>query len=93
MLEDEEKLEEESFGLENGYNTKYLYNKLKRCEITCSFFVLISFFISLCDVGLEINKYLTYILKYELSYHESEYPNRWLFLAISSISTLILSTF
>lgn len=51
MFQDEEKIKEESFGLENGHNTKHLYNKLKRCEIICSFFVLISFFISLCDVS------------------------------------------
>ena len=92
LLQEEEKMEEESVGLENGYNTKHLYNKLKRLEIICSFFVLISFFISLCDVERE--KILIYLLfKYELSYHESEYPNRYIFLAISSISTLILSTF
>lgn len=81
---------EEPEGLEQGLVTKFIFNKLTRCEMSCSCFIIISHICSTIDV-INFYSFNEFSFKYELSYLNPSYENQDIILTLISSSTVILS--
>lgn len=82
---------EEPEALEQGLVTKFIFNKLTRCEMSCSCFIIISHICSTIDVIYFLFVSKINGLKYELSYLNPTYENQDIVLTLISSATVILS--